>query len=101
MTTNFEWLNGDFNYDGKVDDTDVTLLGGFYNESMSIDSSGGTNNMMNGGGEEEPQYDEQGYLVGSREDRLIQAFASKGPSAIAALIRGFPMYQGGDDSDLA
>ena len=26
------WYNGDFNYDGKVDDSDVTLLGAFYDE---------------------------------------------------------------------
>ena len=33
-TTN-EWGNGDFNYDGRVDDSDVTLLGAFYDESAT------------------------------------------------------------------
>ena len=28
-------MNGDFNYDGKVDDSDVTLLGAFYDESAT------------------------------------------------------------------
>ena len=32
VATNLEWCNGDFNYDGKVDDLDVTLLGAFYDE---------------------------------------------------------------------